>query len=88
MANPRDETRPFMHRMAQRKQNAPCIQDMLYLNKAVADLQSSTSEKFHMPKLDLELPWRLAIYHDAGWGNAFTEDEAQRRIAKGEPAGS
>eukprot|EP00959_Pyramimonas_sp_CCMP1952_P060617 1266134-Pyramimonas_sp.AAC.1 len=70
--------------MAQRKQNAPCIQDLLDVNKAIGVLQSSASEKFHIPKLDVESPWCLIVYHDAAWGNALTEDEALRRIAQGE----
>ncbi|CAK0836533.1 unnamed protein product [Prorocentrum cordatum] len=84
---PARETRPDLSRtvsMAQRKQNAHCIQDLLDVNKAIGVLQSSASEKFHIPKLDVESPWCLIIYHDAAWGNALTEDEALRRIAQGE----
>ncbi|CAK0838337.1 unnamed protein product [Prorocentrum cordatum] len=84
---PARETRPDLSctvSMAQRKQNAPCIQDLLDVNKAIGVLQSSASEKFHIPKLDVESPWCLIVYHDAAWGNALTEDEALRRIAQGE----
>ncbi|CAK0825635.1 unnamed protein product, partial [Prorocentrum cordatum] len=62
----------------------PCIQDLLDVNKVIGVLQSSASEKFHIPKLDVESPWCLIVYHDAAWGNALTEDEALRRIAQGE----
>ena len=62
--------------MARRKQNAPCIKGMLGINEAIAMLQGTASEKFHVPRSGRESPWCLIAYRDAAQGNAVAENEA------------
>ena len=71
------QTRPdlqFFVSQAQKKQNAPEVEDLKFTNKAVGLALKHKEEGIHIKKIDEEKIIFLS-YHDAAWGNADLDDD-------------